>query len=394
MKILWIKTDFLHPTNRGGQIRTLEMLRVLHRRHEVHYLALDDGKFPEGAGRAGEYSSAAYAVAHVPPAKTSPKFAAQLVKGLAAELPLAISRWGSERMRAKLAELNRTHRFDAKVCDFLFPAVNLEGLDDVILFQHNVEATIWRRHAEHGQTALHRWYFSGQYERMRRFEERVCREARRVVAVSEADAKEIAEAYGVKGVEWVPTGVDVDYFAGSQERAQETDLVFIGSMDWMPNIDAALWFAEEILPRIRARRPETSVAFVGRQPTAEVEALAKATRGFRVTGTVPDVRPWLNAGRISIVPLRIGGGTRLKIYESMAAARAVVSTSVGAEGLDYEDGENLVVADGPERFAEACLRLLDNEAERERLGANARRFVRGKYSWESVTSRFEGYLAG
>src|SRR5438874_7482149 len=328
MKILWIKTDFLHPTNRGGQIRTLEMLRQLHRRHEIHYVALDNGESTEGPARAHEYSSFHYAIPHVAPRKTSPAFAAQLVRGLFSPLPVAVTRYQSHALGEQVARLTGAHRFDAVVCDFLFPAASLRDLAGVTVFQHNVEAMIWQRHAQHGRTPLHRWYFRGQYERMLACERNVCQSAKRVVAVSDADAKTFERQYGISNVPWTPTGVDIDYFIPPQSAPPHAEIVFVGSMDWMPNIDAALWFADEILPLIRARRPGTTVAFAGRDPTASITALAERIPGFQVTGTVPDIRPWMHGAVMSIVPLRIGGGTRLKIYEAMAAGCPVVSTSI------------------------------------------------------------------
>jgi glycosyltransferase involved in cell wall biosynthesis len=164
-------------------------------------------------------------------------------------------------------------------------------------------------------------------------------------------------------------------------------------MDWMPNIDGMRWFASEVLPRIHARRPKTTVAIAGRDPVPDIVALAKRDARIQVTGTVPDVRPWLHASTISIVPLRIGGGTRLKIYESMAAGLPVVSTTVGAEGLDVTSGTNIWLEDSPEALASRCLELLDNSADRHRLATAGLDLVTRKYSWDAVTAGFERMIA-
>lgn len=394
MKILWIKTDFLHPTDRGGQIRTLETLKRLHERHEVHYVAYDNPVQPEGLARAREYCSFVYPVAHHIPEKTSPAFALQLLKGLVSPLPVAVERWRSEAMRRRVGELLGLHRFDSVVCDFLFPAPHVDDLSRCTLFQHNVEAVIWERHAEQGRTPAHRWYFGIQARRMGEYERQVCRAARNVIAVSDADAALMRQRYGVERVQAVPTGVDVDYFqppAGTPP-APSADLVFLGSMDWMPNIDGMQWFTEEIWPLILARRPGTTLAIVGRKPGPAVEALARRAPGIKVTGTVPDVRPWLHGAGLSIVPLRIGGGTRLKIYEAMAARAPVVSTTIGAEGLDYSDGETIRLADTPAAFAEACLAMLDDPPAARRQASAAFDLVSSRYSWQAVTERFERLL--
>jgi polysaccharide biosynthesis protein PslH len=163
-------------------------------------------------------------------------------------------------------------------------------------------------------------------------------------------------------------------------------------MDWMPNIDGAVWFVREVLPLIHRQRPDCTLAIAGRRPSAELTRLADSDKRIEVTGTIPDVRPWLFGSLVSIVPLRVGGGTRLKIYEAMAAKAPVVSTAIGAEGLDVSDGENIYIADSPERFAERCLALLDSAAERERLSAAAWNLVASKYSWDVVARSMEQLL--
>lgn len=198
--------------------------------------------------------------------------------------------------------------------------------------------------------------------------------------------------YGAKFVSAVPTGVDLEYFA-SRPAQPVADLAFVGSMDWMPNIDGMKWFVGEILPLIRKRRPSCSVAIIGRKPTREIENLASADPRLIVTGTIPDVRPYLWGCTLSIVPLRIGGGTRLKIYESLAARTAVVSTTIGAEGLDVQNGENILIADEPSDFARQCLRLLDDLKERNRIAEAGFELVRSRYSWEAVSHEFEALLA-
>jgi glycosyltransferase involved in cell wall biosynthesis len=187
----------------------------------------------------------------------------------------------------------------------------------------------------------------------------------------------------------IPTGVDIDYFR-PQYAEPVADLVFVGSMDWRPNDDGVGWFAREILPLIRKQRPHCKVAIVGRNPSPEIKALENGN--VRVSGTVPDVRPYLWGSKVSIVPLRIGGGTRLKIYESMAAKSPVVSTTVGAEGLAYRNGEDIAIADTPQAFADACLDLLDNEEKRTTMADAAWQMVSSRFSWEQVSREFEDIL--
>lgn len=392
MKILWIKADFLHPTTKGGHIRTLEMLRRLHQRHEIHYVGFAEAGETEGPRRSAEYSTRAYPVSHRPAHKDSAAFLAQAAAGLFSSLPVAISRYRSSRMARQIEELRTAERFDQIVCDFLTPAVNVRDLSDCVLFQHNVETVIWRRHAALTADPIRRWYFRKQAEKMLRYEGEACRSARHVIAVSETDACLMRTLFGATRVSVAPTGVDVDFFRPPESSATVSDLVFVGSMDWSPNVEGVLYFVREVLPLIRRRRPECSLAIVGRTPRNEIAALPRKDPWIRVTGTVADIRPYLWGSSVSIVPLRIGGGTRLKVYEAMAAKTAVVSTSVGAEGLDVSSPENIRLADDPEAFAEQCLALLEDEGERTRMAQAAWEHVAGRFSWDRVASSFERIL--
>jgi polysaccharide biosynthesis protein PslH len=391
MKILWVKTDFLHPTSGGGQIRTLETLKRLHTRHEIHYAALDLPLPGAGLARSPEYCSKAYPVNHHAPRKSGPRYWAELAKAPWSGMPLAMLRYRSRALLDQVETLTRREKFDAIVCDFLASAANIPTLESAVLFQHNVESAIWKRHVEHAASPWHRAYCHGQYRRMLRYEAQVCRAAKKIIAVSDADVRTLHSLYGVSRVRSVPTGVDVEYFAPPFSMTPARDLVFLGAMDWRPNIDGLRWFAGSVLPLIRRRRPNCSLAVVGRHPTTEVREIG-SDRHIHITGTVNDVRPYLWESAVSIVPLRIGGGTRLKIYEAMAAKIPVVSTSVGAEGLDVRDGENIRIADSPQDFAAACLELLDHAEARRRMALAAWERIAACYSWEVVARKFEQLL--
>lgn len=391
MKILWAKTDFLHPTTRGGQIRTLEMLRRLHRRHEIHYVCFDDRENPEGLRRSVEYAMHSYPVPLRLVPKRSPLFLGQLAAGLFSSLPVAGMRYRSKAMQGTLARLISSQDFDAKVCDFLMPSANIEQMNGWVLFQHNVETDIWERHAQASATPLHRAYFQMQARKMFEWERSACRAAAHVVAVSDRDERVMRKRFGVERISSIPTGVDVEYFRRPESAERNYDLVFVGSMDWMPNIDGIHWFLAEVLPLIRDKRPNCRVAIVGRTPPPSILAQARDPL-VTVTGTIPDVRPYLWQSAVSIVPLRVGGGTRLKIFEAVAASAAVVSTTIGAEGLPLTHKDTIRVADTPAAFAGECLDLLDNEKARDAMARRALDMVGARFSWEQVTCQFEAVL--
>jgi glycosyltransferase involved in cell wall biosynthesis len=393
MKILWVKSDFLHPTTKGGHIRTLETLKRLHRRHEIHYVALDLAEQPgDGVARSSEYCTRAYPIPHSAPARGTPALWTQFSANLFSPLPLAVSRYRSEAMQRQIETLVRSEKFDSIVCDFLFPAPNMPHLKDCVLFQHNVEALIWKRQVETAANPARRLYFRVQYHRMLRYEGQTSRAVKKIIAVSETDAHSMRSLYGVSRIAAVPTGVDLDYFAPPTRPAPAADLVFAGSMDWMPNMDGIQWFVEEVLPLIRKGRPDCSLVIAGRRPGPEIQRLAEKDQLIRVTGTVSDIRPYLWESAVSIVPLRIGGGTRLKIYEAMAAKIPVVSTTIGAEGLDIRNGEDIYIADSPAEFAGRCLELLADPARRSRMADIAFSIVTSRYSWEIVSRKFEELL--
>jgi sugar transferase (PEP-CTERM/EpsH1 system associated) len=391
MRILWVSPCFLHPTERGGQIRTLGILSRLHRHHEIHFAALQLPGQQEGPGRAAEYCTHSYSVPHAPPSRHSLAFLPQLAASLFSAMPLAASRFRSPQLKRTIVELLAKHDFDSIVCDFYSMAPNVPDMTQAVLFQHNVESVIWRRHVENAPTPLHRAFFRLQHKRMLAFEKRICGEARHVITVSEEDAVMTTSLYGVTHVSSTPTGVDVDYYQPPPSADPEADLVFTGSMDWLPNVDGVRHFVNEVLPLLRQHKPDCSLAIVGRDPDPAVAALSDVP-GVRVTGRVPDIRPYLWGSKVAVVPLRIGGGTRLKIYEAMAAGIPVVSTSIGAEGLFCRDSENIQIADTPAEMAERCRLLLEDERVRNQQREAALALVRERFTWEVVAGQFEEIL--
>jgi sugar transferase (PEP-CTERM/EpsH1 system associated) len=398
MHILWIKTELLHPVDKGGRIRTYNMLRELKREHRVTYVTLDDGTAaPDAAERALEYCDELVRVPFAVAPRRSPRFFAELLGNLASRLPYAIARWRSPALTRAVEALCLKGDVDVVVCDFLAPSVNVPaGLSaPTVLFQHNVEAVIWERHAQVAGNPLARWYMREQWRRMRRFEQAECRRFDHVVAVSPQDAEAFRRDYGVVSVSDVPTGVDTEYFrpSGAEARAPR-DLVFTGSMDWLPNEDAILWFAEAILPLVRARVPDVTLTVVGRNAPARIRALGESDPAIRVTGSVPDVRPYIERAALFVVPIRVGGGTRLKIFEAMAMERAVVSTRVGAEGLPVRDGVDGLLRDDPAAFADAVVELLHDPARADGIGRAAAAMVRANYGWEGVAAQFAAACTG
>ena len=389
MRILWIKTELLHPVDKGGRIRTYQMLRALREDHDVTYLTLDDGTAaPDAIGKSCEYASRVITVPFKPAERLSVSFFLELLENLGSNLPYAVQRYRSGALRARVIELSKSA--DLVICDFLAPSQNVPDgiLIPTVLFQHNVEAKIWERHADVARDPLRRAYMTRQWRRMLKFEASECRRFDHVVAVSDSDAKIMRDEYGVPSVTYVATGVDTDYFAPSKECRSESEIVFVGTMDWMPNDDGVQWFISEVLPLVRNAISGVQLTIAGRRPSATLARLAARAGGVEVTGTVPDVRPYLARAALSIVPLRIGGGTRLKIYEAMAMGTPVVSTTIGAEGLPVRHAEHLLIADSPQDQADAIVQLLRDRVHAAEIAATALAYVRQNCSWTAVAKQF------
>lgn len=233
--------------------------------------------------------------------------------------------------------------------------------------------------------------------KLRRFERRLLAAADAVVAVSAADADALhALAPGSAArIAIVPNGVDTAFYTPADPGAVEPELcVFTGKMDFRPNIDAMAWFCGEVWPLIRARRPAARLAIVGRDPAARVRALADEAQGIAVTGAVADTRPWIGRAGVVVVPLRVGGGTRLKVLEAMAMAKAVAATSLGVEGLALAAGEEILVGDTPPALAAAVVQLIEDADLRRRLGARSRGRAVADYRWEVLVGAIEALYTG
>ncbi len=397
MRILWLKSDLLLPLDKGGKLRTWHLLRHLAQHHEVTYFAFAEPDTSQAdIDGMMEVAARVETITRSDVRKGSWRFYADAAAHILDPLPYAVGKYRSRPFRRRLNELLREGAFDLIVCDFLPPAVNLPDRlpCPAVIFTHNVESEIWRRHVDARTDRLGRWLYGFQYRRMLRYEERALRRFSGVLAVSTADRDTLTRIYPgaiVGPVYVVPTGVDTGYFSPSSSDPGARGLVFTGSMDWLPNEDAMLFFHRDVLPLVRAEEPAVTLTIVGRAPTPAVARLAEAA-GVRVTGRVDDVRPYMRDAAVYIVPLRIGGGTRLKIFEAMAMGKAVVSTTVGAEGLPVTSGEHVLLADNPVAFAKAIVRLLRDLDHRRRLEAAAHALVVERYDWSAVAGALEEAL--
>ena len=390
MKILWVKAGGLVPPDTGGKIRSYNILRELARQHSVTFFSFyASHKNDMHPDLEHLFDRVVCLPLRLPAPKSLKEMRDYGIRLLSPE-PYSITKYCRANVRRRLHALLQQETYEVILCDFMFAAgvVPWDWPTPKVLFTHNVEATIWRRHYEVATNPIWKAISWREWRKMEAAEQKFLRLADQVLTVSETDRDTFAPFLDPEKLTVIPTGVDIDYFHPMSVEQSADSLVFTGSMDWLPNEDAILYFVDAILPLIRLQCPTVSLVVVGRSPSRRLQALAETAKNVRLTGWVEDVRPFVARGSVCIVPLRIGGGTRLKIFEAMAMSKAIVSTSVGAEGLPVRPGENILLADTPNDFAEAVISLFRDPNQQQRLGNAARALVQENYSWSKVAESF------
>jgi len=386
LKILVLRVRLLSPQNTGNRIRTARMIEELSKDNDVTLVTY---RYPtdtdDDVDKTAKYCKRLVVIPFTEAPKKSPLFYYELARNLFEPLPYIISKYVSREMCRAVQNVYEQERPDLVMCDYLQSCEGLRNIPGVpfVLFEHNVEAAIFDQLAQRESTFIKRAFIGMQARRLRRYERKLCRKAAHVIAVSDVDKDVYQKEWGVTHCDTIPTGVDIRFFKASSHECLVNNLVFTGSMDWMANQDGMKYFVKEIFPHIRLEIPDAVFTMVGRNPPPEILELGKIP-GIHVTGTVDDIRPYVHGSKVYIVPLRIGSGTRLKLLEAMAMGKAIVSTTIGAEGLPLENGRHIVLADEPRAFAAEVVRLMRDTQERRYLAENARALAEREYSWEKV----------
>ncbi len=392
MRILWVKAGKLLPVDTGGKIRSYNLLKQLAARHALVLLTYYSGR------RDSEYESeicrhfpGALAVNHTSRA-TALGQGLDYLFNIPSSAPYAVTKFTASIVQELLADMLSEGGFDVAVCDFLSASLNFPRIPatPVVLFQHNVESALWRRQARHEPNLIKRIAFKLESAKMDSYERAAVARFDHVIAVSENDREQMSGMTDPARITVVPTGVDLEqYRAASGEPVTEPLVIFLGSMDWEANIDGVEYFCREIWPQVLASVPNARFRIVGRDPHQRVNRLASDS--VEVTGTVPSVIEHLKKAAVFVVPLRIGGGTRLKIYEAMAMGKATVSTTVGAEGLDVTHGKDILLADTAAGFAKDVITLLSDRQARRRFEIAAAELA-ARYDWSVIVELFEEVL--
>jgi glycosyltransferase involved in cell wall biosynthesis len=391
LSIVIVASELPYPPTAGNRIRTLNLALRLAPRHRITFIAHRGDESSEATRHLREHGIETVLVDRVIPVKSGPRFYARLAANLVSPVPYSVATHSSGALRQAVEAHARRHRVDVWQVEAIMLIDALAGVEvcSKVLIAHNVEALIWQRYHESERNFLKRWYIKRQWRKFERFERRAFTAAAKVVAVSENDARLIRGQSGGREVHVVDNGIDRLHYEEVRPDADHGTILFLGSLDWRPNLDAIGLLLDRIFPVVRAAEPAARLRLVGRRPPPSLVRKVRETPGVELHADVPDVRPYLATSGVMVVPLRIGGGSRLKILEAMAVGLPVISTRVGAEGLELVAGEHYLAADEPERIADAIVAYIRDPRPMRDMAQRSRILVLDRYDWDTLVDRLE-----
>ncbi len=383
MKILFLSPTVPYPLTDGGRIRVYNLLKQIAENNEVTLLALETQPTDvDSISQIQQYGITVHLVKHL---HTLPRVSLPtLLTALFRRQPITVARYNVPTYRQKLQELLASESFDIIHYEMFHTAqFHSEADPPSVLSQQNVDSAIWYRLTDETSNIFYKFAYWTQQIAFKRYERVLSPRFDAVTCTSEIDAAIFEKHCPSDIVKVIPNGVDVTHFTPEFESEDAAHLIYIGSMDWYPNEDAVSFFADEVLPIISESVHNVKFTIVGGNPSEHVQGLADGD-GIVVTGRVSEIVPYFSAATVFVVPLRIGSGTRLKILEALAMGKAVVSTTVGAEGLALQNREEIMIADEPNHFAEAVIQLLTDPELRKKIGENGRKRVEQDYDWRNI----------
>lgn len=384
-----MKADYPFPLDTGGKKRTWNLLKKILPQIDITYVGFSPSHDDPDL-RLQSICRRAHTVYREPDDRSF-GFYLRVFANLASRYPYYINRNRRSLLQRLPAQLHAAKACDLLVCDSLDMAANIDFSLSVpkVLFHQSVETRLWQQRYEAANTLIQKSYYNYETKRMAAFEREVCNRFDTIVAVSDNDKLLLETEFAVRTpIEVIPTGVDCQYFTPDPTiRSIPKRLMFSGSMELLSNTDQLLWFASEIYPLVRKKHPDVTLDIVGSNPTSELIALGKKDSSIRVTGWVPDIRQYLAQSDIYIVPLRVPGGTRVKLFEAMAMKRPVVSTSYGVEGLSLKHGLHVMQADTPREFADTICKLFDDPPAKLALADRGWRLVNEQRDWSVMAGK-------
>jgi len=386
MKILQITPRIPYPPDDGGKIGIFNITKYLSmREHKITLLSLDSIPVKDLLGL--EKFCDVKAIF----ADTSNSYL-KMFLNLFSLSPYTMSKYYAKNFEAELYNSLEKNHFDIVHIDHLHMASYGKMIKNnfnipIVLREHNVETTIMQRYLQEAPNLLKRAYAGIQFKKVYKYESKTLEIFDKCLMITKEDEKRIKQMNPKVKTAVVPAGVDTSKFCPMDIPEEPYSIVFVGSMDWPPNVDGVIWFYKKIFPLIKGKNPQVKFYVVGKNPPLEIKNIVD--KNVVVTGYVDDVREYIAKAEVFIVPLMVGGGMRIKILNALAMGKAVVSTSVGCEGIDITNGENICIENGEEEFAGKIIGLMLDREKRERIGKNGLELIRNKYTWEKIASLIE-----
>ncbi len=388
MKILFVSEKFPYPLDTGGKIRTYHIIKGLSQEHEISLITTIDAE--EQQRDIPELEKICREVRGINAAEETPlQLGIKILKNLFSPVPIVVERHYVPEVTDEIQRQIKHTNFDVVHFDHLDASFYLPYIPDTmttVLDEHNIVSNQVKTSAEAEPNLFKKLYMMFQLKKTIRYESDICPKMTRCLVCSDADKAYLLKMARKTKVVTIPNGVDVDYFSdtSSQDRQGTNAVIFVGTLDYGPGAIAVQYFCEEILPLIQKGISNFHFYAVGQNPPGYLRKLAERDKHITLTGRVDDIRPYVAKADVFVVPLKSGSGTRLKILDAMAMGIPIVSTSIGAEGLEVCSGEHLLIADTSEAFSSAVLQLLQDDSLRETVRENAFQLVRGKYSWGKI----------
>ncbi len=394
LRVVVIDEELPYPPNSGKRIRSLNLITRLAKRHDITYICHrnhNENEIQPAIEYLENCGIRPIVVDRSIPQKSGLAFYARLAANLLSRKPYSVQIHNSRQLRKALREQLATGKVDLIQAEWTPYADCLRHVDDIpwVVMAHNIESLIWQRYHESESDFAKRWYINRQWRKFESFEKQVFAVASRVVTVSQPDADLARNQFTASHVDVVDNGVDIDYFHPAEVERNPNRLLFLGSLDWRPNLDAVASLLDQVFPRIAADAPLAQLDIVGRNPPDWLLERAASTANVDVHANVPDVRPFLWQSGLMVVPLRIGGGSRLKILEALATGCPVVSTRVGAEGLNLTPGKHFAEVSDLHDLPQAVLDWITHHKEAQTAAYAGRDRVIKQYSWDKLAERLD-----
>ena len=397
MKILLISHLIPYPPRGGCSLRNYNLIKECSRNHEIYMVSFyrkthvrGDISLDDSIREMKKYCKDVK-VFKIPSEHNRLLWYLMLILNLFSLAPYSAWMYHSSAMIKAVKNMIKQYKFDVmEIGEIgLLKYARYAPSIPKVLVHHNIESQLLFRRSRAAKNPLAKLYLAIQAYKLKRYERLAGDNIDYHTTVSQIDKETLLRINSKANIAVIPNGVDTEYFKPMDIPIEKNNLVFVGGMSWLPNLDAMVYFKDEIWPLLKARVPDIKMTVIGAGPSRELINYSKRDPMFQVKGFVDDVRPFIAKAAVYVVPIRIGGGTRLKILDAMAMGKAIVSMSIGCEGIEAVDGKDIIVADEPEVFAEKIIALLTDEQRRQSIEKSARQNVENKYAWGKIGPHLE-----